>query len=319
MSRSRRRLQNQRTILGMLETTPAEVTQETLALRTDEPPPDIDFDWRPQPLARAVRSNRTYRWPVVTALVAIGVAAAVALVVASAIPQRRADDRLDAYRAELSSVETTLSASREALEADLTTTSIPLVAVSRLEASASDLRTTATEPLPDTLPIIPSGAIDALEEPRAALLRLADELDTLTTDAATAAAHQRATESILNLPPLPFTVPTSLVDEVAIALTTMQSDTVAALAELPTHPAFIEYRDLVGAAVDFLADWNDRYLLALRREDTETTTELVAELRARVTVAEAARNRGLEQLGATLITDLAEAQGALDAAIVLTG
>lgn len=315
MSRNRRRTANQRAIMEMLDTTaPSGAPGRGPDASTD---PDVDFDLRPQPLDKVVASKRTFRWPVIAMLLIVGAAAAIGLAFASAIPGQRADERLSEYRHALDGVDTALAGAFDPASADMPLASP--AAILELREAAEELREIATAELPDPVPILPSGPIDDLEDRRAALLSLSDQLDSLTSSAATVTAYQEAGESVLVLPPLPFLIPTALVDEVAIAVTQMQVNTISALAELPTDEAFTDYRNLVDSALDAVPDWADRYLLALRREDTATATTLVAEVQARATIAETARIQGLADLQTRLTALVASARRSVEEASVLVG
>ena len=54
----RERDANKRSILDMLETTPATVARPQARGEMAEPVPDIDFDWQPRPLDRNVGGRR---------------------------------------------------------------------------------------------------------------------------------------------------------------------------------------------------------------------------------------------------------------------
>jgi len=56
-TRRHEREAHRRTILSMLETTPATVASPVAPGQPSEPIPDLDFDWRPRPLDAAVRAQ----------------------------------------------------------------------------------------------------------------------------------------------------------------------------------------------------------------------------------------------------------------------
>lgn len=95
----RERAANKRTILGMLETTPATVARHLELAQPAEPLlSELDFDWHPEPLSRAIGTRRSYRWSVLVAAAVLGGLALVAVQVLVTIPQQRADVRRVEYR-----------------------------------------------------------------------------------------------------------------------------------------------------------------------------------------------------------------------------
>jgi hypothetical protein len=83
-----------RTILGMLETTPATVARAGTLGALEEPVPDLDFDWRPTPLGKVVESKREYRWPIVAGAAVIGLAVLLVARFVIFLPADQAEARL---------------------------------------------------------------------------------------------------------------------------------------------------------------------------------------------------------------------------------
>ena len=296
--KQREREANRRTILSMLETTPATVARATSLGEPLEPVPDIDFDWRPHPLDRTVMARRTYRWPIVVGAVLAGAGLLLAARYAVIVPADRATIR----QAEYTTATDGFAAALERL-ATAPTVADPALAA-EFAAATAGLRSVAESPLPWSVPLIPLGP--HLPPVRAKLLEVSDAAADLSAVIAQAAAYRDAGDHILAIPLLPYSAPPELIDPAARALADMQAQSEAALASLDDDPNFAGYRTLVTEAMAALPQWIDRYLLALRRGDSQTATNLVTQLGESRADAES-------ELGAVLAAVDADADAALAA------
>ena len=270
---------HRRTILSMLETTPATVGRPPGHSEAAEPIPDIDFDWRPHPLERVVAARRTYRWPIVVGAVLAGVALLAGARYGLAVPAQQATVRQDEYRVGIDDFAAALD------RLDGAPTVADPAAAADFAAATQTLRALAETPLPWALPLVPLGP--DLAPVRAKLLEVTDGAVALSATASHAARYRDAADHILSLPPLPFSAGPELIDPAAKALANMQAVSTTARAALDDDPAYEPYRTRVTAALAALPDWIDRYLLALRRGNTQLATELVAELERQRALAEA--------------------------------
>jgi len=310
-TRRREREAHRRTILSMLETTPATVARPVAPGQPSEPIPDLDFDWRPHPLARTVTARRTYRWPIVVGAAAVGAAVLVAASYLLAIPPHRASLR----QAEYITVINEFSVSVDLLD-QAPTAADPEIAAAFAEAT-DRLRTTAEASLPWVFPFVPLGP--DLGPARAKLLEMSDAATALAVDVNTAARYREAADHILAVPLLPYSAPTELIDPASKTLTEMQADSLEAIGALDDDPAYEGFRSRAVEATDALPAWIDRYLLALRRNDTETATTLIGELQARKSLVESELEAVFAQVDAEVELAVGTLRAGIQAVRVLAG
>jgi hypothetical protein len=294
----------------MLETTAA-TPARPLARHDGEAGDDLDFDWRPEPLMRAVDSDRTFRWPIVIASLFIGVAVALVIRLFVASPADSANARLDEYRA----VATTL---QEALRGALDTPTGDPAAVAALADAVDTARESVSRPLPRGVPIIGQGPGAELDAAHQRLMTIVDSAATIIPRLQLSRTYRQAGADILSLPLLPNQVTPDLIDPAARTLDEFRAGAVAAVARLDDEPGFAAFRDLVTEFVEGLAPWSDRYLLGLRRSDAETTAALVAELHARANLARAELDQILDDLDTAITADGLEILDALAQAGLVT-
>lgn len=293
----------------MLETTPASLARPHGPSEPSEPVPDLDFDWRPQPLDRAVAARRTFRWSILVAAAVLGGLALVAVQVLITVPQKKADARRLEYRTALDAYEPALVAFAAA-----PAPSDPDALAAFADASA-DFAAVARAGLPTVIPLLPIGPIEELRPARSEMLAMVDAAETLLSDLGAASTYRDAAAEILALPFLPTQAPQELIDPAARAVADMQSATERAYAGLDDDPAFAAYRNRVAEAINALPDWADRYLLALRRGDVEEAAALVVEFQARASLATAELEAAVADVDAAavaaipaLLTSLEEAR-----------
>lgn len=303
---ARERDANKRSILDMLETTPAAPARPADPAETAEPLPDLDFDWQPRPLDRTVEGRRGFRWSILAVAATLGILATVAVQALVTVPQQRADARRVEYRAALNAFEPALRALAEAPAPSDPT------ALADFAAAASTFAEVVRADLPTVIPLLPIGPIEELRPARSEMLAVVDEAEAMMTALAAAARYREAASSILALPLLPTEAPESLIDPAARAISDMQSATERAYTMLDDDPAFQDYRNRVAEAIDALPDWADRYLLALRRGDPTETGTIIAELQARAALATAE----LEEAVADVDADAAAAIAAMQTRLV---
>ena len=265
---------DRRTILRMLETTPATAARPLGPGTTEEPIPDLDFDWQPRPLGRIITSKREYRWPIVIGAVVIGAAVLFVARFFVLLPAAEAEARLAAYATAVDEFSSAIDAMESA--ASLTDP----VAASRFLQAADDLREVASPGPPGILPFIPAGPVADVKAARHRLLILADAADAFADRLARAAAYRTASEEILAIPLLPFSAPAELIDPAAEALADMQFASEAAADRLDDDEEYAAYRVVVENALAEMDGLIDRYLLALRRATAGEAAAAVAQLQA---------------------------------------
>lgn len=290
-----------RTILGMLETTPATVARPGAAGTLEEPVPDLDFDWRPTPLGKVVVAKREYRWPIVIGAVLIGAAVLFVVRFFIFLPADQAEARLAAYAAAVDDFALAIDAMESA--ANLTDPA----AAGQFLAAAGDLLEVARPGPPGFLPFMPAGPVAEVRSVRHRLLVLADSADSIAVRLARAAQYRETSADFLDIPLLPTSAPPELIDPAARALATMLTESTAAAGRLDDSDEYAGYRESTEQALATVPGWIDRYLLALRRGEEATAVALIAELQATRadTLVEVERVLGqVEADAATLIVEL---------------
>ncbi|MCH7585607.1 MAG: hypothetical protein IH941_10730 [Acidobacteria bacterium] len=295
----------------MLETTPARAARPTRRLKSDDIS-ELDFDWRPQPLERLVTSNRSFRWPIIGAAVVLAAVAIIAVRGLGTISDTQADERLTAYNAEVSA----FSAALDALEATLP--DIDVQSALAFSVATDDLRLAAAEDLPGLPPFVPQGSLGDVADVQDLLLAIVDVSTTVSADLNLAASYKAASEQLFAVPPLPFSAPEELIEPAGAAIADMQTATLAALAGLEPDARFEMYVGRIEEALDAVPDWADRYLLALRRNNTETAEALIVEITARRQLIEAELGVALDEVSDAVSGRMEELRTALTKADILT-
>jgi hypothetical protein len=307
----RNREAHRRTILSMLETTPATVARPHGPAQPGEPIPDLDFDWRPHPLERGFTSRRTYRWPIVVGAVLAGVGVIAAARYLVQVPVHSASVRQADFLAaanDFADALHTLDTAPTATDPDVAT---------GFATAAAALRETAEAPLPWAFPLLPLGP--DLAPVRAKLLEVSDTASALSDELTEAARYRAAADSILAVPLLPFEAPAELIDPAAKALADMQATSESAVSALDEDPTYESYRIAVGEVMADLPGWIDRYLLALRRGETPAATNLIAQLQARVGSARGALDAVFTTVDADADAAVATLRAGVEAVQVLAG
>jgi hypothetical protein len=304
---------HRRSILDMLGTTPATVADRNAAPSADEPiESDLDFDWRPQPLERVVEGNRSFRWPIVLVALAMAVGAVVLVRGLGTFSDTQARERLTAYRATVVELERALDDLEGALP------DIDTQQVLALESAIDDVRDIAAEELPGLPPFVPQGALREVERARDHLTEMADAASTIIVDLDVAATHREASSTIFAVPPLPASAPEELIDTAGEAITSMQTETQATLAGLEPAEEFAAYVAEVESALEDLPDWTDRYLLALRRGDADSTATLIDMIENQADAIDGELTVGLSAIARSVEDRIADLRIAIDEAKVLT-
>jgi hypothetical protein len=295
----------------MLETTPAQAARPTRPSSNDDIS-DLDFDWRPRPLERLVTSGRSFRWPIIGAAIVLAAVAIIAVRGLGTISDSQADERLAAYNTEVGA----FSAALDALEATLP--GIEVESALAFSVATDDLRLAATEDLPGLPPFVPQGSLGDVAAVQDLLLAIVDVATTVSADLNIAATYKTASERLFAVPPLPFSAPEELFEPAGAAIAGMQTETLAALAGLDPDDRFEMYVGRIEEALDAVPDWADRYLLALRRNDTETAEALIVEITARSQLIEAELDVALDEVAETVSGRMDELRTALTEADILT-
>lgn len=309
----RRREQNRRTILSMLETTPATVARPYGPASATDEIPDLDFDWRPRPMEKAVGARRSYRWSIILSAAALGAAALIGLQFLVKVPQEKADARRLEYA-------TAIGAFTDAVNA-LTAAPRPSdpAALAEFRREVEEFAAVAEAPLPSVLPLLPIGPIEDLRPGRAEMLAAVDSANTMLESLTAAAAYREAAAGLIAVPLLPSEAPPELIDPAARAIADMQTIAETSLRSMSDDPAFATFRERAAAAVAAIPEWAGRYLLALRRGDVEDAAAALADLQARSDLLSAELDATLGELDAAAVTTLADILRRLERAVIELG
>lgn len=311
--RSRERQQNRRTILSLLETKPATAARPVSPEAPAESVPEIDFDWRPRPLARAVDSDRTFRWPIVLLSLFIGVSAALAVRLFIAVPTNLAAEHLASYREAIDGFDTALTSMAAAPEKSNPTP------VSEFSTAVTEFRIAAEEPLPSGVRLIGQAGTADLEAAQRHLLVMADSADSLLARLHTASSYRGLGQQLGSLPLLPTHAPPELIDPAARSLADFQTSVATVVERFDEHPDFEAFRARVGDTLEALPVWIDSYLLALRQEDQEAAAMLLVELQARMELISAELELALTTVEEEAAAVLASLRSAVEGARELVG
>ncbi len=249
---------------------------------TPKPPPPAD--WAAEPLSSSETKTRRSRRPL---LLAVAVAA---LVVAAlwlpALVNGRASEQSDEYRTVLVEVRDSLVGAQGGLEAATEPSSqrAELLGVApQLEplAVASDSALTiAAEPLPEPLPLLPSGSIDDLVPSRNAVAAVGAEGADIAARIDDTTTYRLLLTEILVVPELPIEADGIEAAALGAELAAIDANSRNAAAQLPSDPALADHKEVVIEAVSGFDEWAAEYLAALTAGDAALAADLIAQLEA---------------------------------------
>ena len=268
---------------------PPTVPQETPTLSdtwraTPKPPPPAD--WAAEPLASPKPKTRRSRWPLVlTVLVAVAALVVAALWLPTLV-DGRASEQADEYRTVLAEVRDSLVGAQEALEGATEPSSqqAELLGVApQLQplAVASDAALiVAAEPLPEPLPLLPSGSIDGLVPSRDAVAAVGAEGADIVARIDDTTTYRLLLTEILVVPELPIEADGLETAALGAELAGVDATSRNAAAQLPSDPAFADHKEMVTEAVSGFDEWAAEYLDALTAGDAALAADLIAQLEA---------------------------------------
>ncbi len=269
--------------IPVLPSPPPELLGSTIETELLHLPPITDgFD--DTVLAPALRTKRRFRWSVILFLVfAIAVLGIGALWLPRATEQDALTVRQSYYDAALA-VRTYLPTSQTALDAITNPgstesevgDSVPVI--TRLSSHATNLETVANAPLPTTLPLVPSGPIDALVPLRDRSAILASDSSEVARRLGHGYVYRTSIPQLLNTGDLPTSATTAVINELSLRLASSLADDAALIADLPTDSSFASVLNRATEALDRYGPWQDEYFAALTGEDPDSAGVLVSEL-----------------------------------------
>ncbi len=305
---------------------PASADQPTtpVAAQPAQPSPTLADTWRAQPkppppadgvaesLGDAKPRARRSRWPlIVTVLVAVAALVVAALWLPTLVDGRASEQASD-YRTALIDVRDSLSGAQEGLQ-DATEPSsqqADLLGVAPqlepLSVASDSALAAASDPLPEPLPLLPSGSIDDLVPSRDAVAQIGAEGTDIVARIDDTTTYRLLFADILVLPELPIEADAFETAALGTELAAIDATSRTAAAQLPSDPAFAEHKALVTEAVAGFDEWAAEYLGALTAGDAASAAELLAQLEATQVI-----------LASSLVPSLATIRQEVDAATVV--
>jgi hypothetical protein len=232
--------------------------------------------------------TRSFRWSVVIGSVLVLASAVAMMQVGVRLPVRLADEAIATYRTAITDAQAVLPAAQEVMLAitDPTVTIDGLadaaVTLSRLDNTARNLFTTASEPLSSTPPLVSRRPLDELTPLRADMANASQDGLAIEQRLGDALTYRLVFDKAFALPELPVTASPDQVSALGVELGLGLAATLDALESLPLDPAFEAHRAQAGILAARYAEWQVLYLGGLRSSDLSTTTALVEELQTAV-------------------------------------
>jgi len=268
-------------------------------------------DWEPADLDRYVNRKRNFRWSVWVMVLLILGAVAAAILLSPRLVERQAASEAADYADVLIELRGNLPASQQVLkvltepETPTDTLSDLVPDLSRLQAAADSVVDAGVRPLPQPLPLIPSDALDDLEPSRDAMARLGADATALANRLADGISYRSLVDGFLDAGELPASAATPEITGIQERLALAFADASAVLGQLPGDPVFADHRAALSAAAEAHREWESAYIAALRRDDLETTEQLLDQ-----------RQRLLADLETSLVPALADLRTEMDAEIL---
>lgn len=237
-------------------------------------------------LSRQLRSNRSFRWPIVAVLILVVIAVVVAAVWLPRATQAEAVAVRQTYYDTTAAVRNQLPASQASLDVitnpsstnDQLNGSIP--AIAQLDTLAFAMQDAAAEPLPSVLPFLPKGAITELEPLQETTALLGEDGDEIAKRLGNAYIYRISIPVLMSPGNLPISAGTETVNTISVTLAASLADDSAVVAELPDDPTFSAVRAEALSSHERYAEWQTEYIAALTAEDPDTAQALIDELTA---------------------------------------
>ena len=245
-------------------------------------------------LARPLRSRRTFRWPVIAVLLLMILAVGVAAVVMPRAAEAEALAVRQTYYDVTSDVRGYIPEAQTALDSitdetsDIAELSAAIPRIAGLDSLAFSMQEAAAEPLPSTLPMVPTGAIDALVPLQDATGSLGDDGSDLANRIGNAYLYRVSIPGLMQTGNLPTAATTETINEIGATLATSLADDAAVVSRLPDDAIFSDVQALAQRSHTRYATWQTEYLGALTNEDRGAAEVLIAEINTtKVALAEA--------------------------------
>ena len=250
----------------------------------DDASGDALSGWTPAELAAPVARKRNFRISVLVAFGAVLAMVAAAVLLLPRLVERTADNEAANYRTAIADVRRQLPGAQTILatvtEPSTTTDELSALVpdLLALDVQSDALLAMASEPLPDTLPGLPRGALDDLEPIRQVMRRLSGDGSGIADRISAGLDYRGLLSRFLVVPDLPTSATSREVQDLSATLAASLADTTGALADLPDDPAFADHRAAASSAAARFSDWQSEYITALRANNEAAATALVLEM-----------------------------------------
>ena len=237
-------------------------------------------------LAAPLKTRRPFRWPAfglglaVIAAIVLGV-----LWLPTAVDNAAASTRTAYYDASLSVREylPTAQASLDIVTRASSTdaalgTVIPVV--SELTSHATNLATTASEPLPKGIPLLSSDAIDELPPLQDRSAILASDSSEVARQIGHAYVYRTSIDDLLVVGDLPTAAGSEEINALSVTLAASLAENASLVADLPSNPAFDDVASSAAEALGAYAQWQKDYLSALADENAFAAIDLINDITA---------------------------------------
>jgi hypothetical protein len=277
---------------------------------TPTPPPPTD--WAAEHLSASRLRARRSRLPLLITVVVAVAAIAIAALWLPTLVDGRAAEQADEYRTALVEVRSSLAGAQAGLEDATEPDSqegellgVP-PQVEPLAVASDSALAVAAEPLPEPLPLLPSGPIDDLVPSSDAVAAVGADGETIANRINDTTTYRLLLTKILAVPVLPIEADAMETAALGAELAATDTDSRNAAAQLPSDPAFADHKELVTETVAGFDEWSAEYLGALTAGDAALAADLIAQLEATQFA-----------LSAALVPGLATVRSEVDQAIVV--
>jgi hypothetical protein len=161
---------------------------------------------------------------------------------------------------------------------DIAELSAAIPRIAELDSLAFAMQDTAAEPLPSTLPLVRTGAIDALVPLQDSTGSLGDDGSDLANRLGSAYIYRVSIPGLMQTGNLPTAATTETINEISSMLAASLADDAAVVSRLPRDEIFSDVHELALDSHTRYGPWQMEYLAALANEDRDAAEVLISEI-----------------------------------------
>ena len=237
-------------------------------------------------LAPPLQTRRTFRWPAFALLLAVIAAIILAIVWLPKASDSAATATRTAYYDASLSVREFLPTAQASLDIATNPSStdaalgtvIPVV--SELTTHATNLATTAAEPLPTVVPFVSSDAIDELPTLQDRSAVLASDTSEVARQIGHAYVYRTSLSEVLVVGDLPTEAGSEEINALSVTLAASLAENTSLITDLPSNGTFDRVASSAADAVAAYAQWQEDYLAALVDDDAAAAAALIKDINA---------------------------------------